>query len=123
MFPACRTPIRLGLCFPAGLLLAGLLACPGASAAEVDVSKLPPAATRKIDFVKDIQPILAKSCYECHGEKKQEALLRWDAKAIALKGSEHGPVIVPGKSAQSVMIQLVAGLKGEDNLMPQKGER
>jgi hypothetical protein len=105
------------------LLVTALFAFPGAGAAEVDFSKLPPAASRKVDFVKDIQPILAKSCYECHGEKKQEAMLRWDAKAIALKGSEHGPVIVPGKSAQSVMIHLVAGLKGEDKLMPQKGER
>src|SRR5439155_1653910 len=107
----------------ARLLVAGLFACSDASAAEVDVSKLPPPASRNVDFVKDIQPILARSCYECHGEQKQEALLRWDAKEIALKGSEHGPVIVPGKSAQSVMIHLVTGLKGEDKLMPQKGER
>src|SRR5438128_6170149 len=107
----------------ARLLLAVWFACPGARAVEVDVSKLPPSASRMVDFVKDIQPILAKRCYECHGEKKQEALLRWDAKEIALKGSERGPVIVPGKSAQSVMIHLVAGLRGEDNVMPQKGER
>src|SRR5438552_14432218 len=118
----CRW-IRRNFRLLARLLLAGLFACPGASAAEVDVSKLPPSASRKVDFVKDIQPILAQRCYECHGEKKQEALLRWDAKEIALKGSERGPVIVPGKSAQSVMIHLVAGLKGEDNIMPQKGER
>ena len=89
----------------------------------MDVSKLPPATSRKVDFVKDIQPILAKSCYECHGEKKQEAMLRWDAREIALRGSEHGPVIVPGKSAESLMIHLVAGLKGEDKIMPQKGDR
>ncbi len=51
---------------------------------------------------KDVQPILAKHCYECHGEKKQRAELRWDVKAIALKGGEHGPAIVPGKSAESL---------------------
>jgi len=84
---------------------------------------LPPPANRKIDFVKDIQPILARSCYECHGPKKAEAELRWDAKDIAIKGSEHGPVIEPGKSRESLMIQLVAGLKGEDKVMPQKGDR
>ena len=54
---------------------------------RADVSQLPPPANRKVDFVKDVQPILAKSCYDCHGEKKQEAALRWDAKEIALKGS------------------------------------
>ncbi len=84
--------------------------------------QLPPAAKRKIDFVKDVQPILSSRCYECHGEKKQKADLRWDVKSVALKGGEHGAVIVPGKSAQSVMIQLVAGLKGADQRMPAKGE-
>src|SRR5437660_11419048 len=123
MLSALRRWIRRNSRLLARLLLAGWFACPDASAAEVDVSKLPPAASRKVDFVKDVQPILAKSCDECHGEKKQEAMLRWDAKEIALKGSERGPVIVPGKSAQSVMIHLVAGLKGEDNVMPQEGER
>ena len=90
---------------------------------RADVSQLPPPANRKVDFIKDVQPILSKSCYDCHGEKKQEAALRWDAKEIALKGSEHGPVIVPGKSGESLMIQLVAGLKGDDKVMPQKGDR
>src|SRR5204863_5736610 len=123
MISALRGWIRRNACLVARLLLAGLFSCPAASAAEVDISKLPPAASRKVDFVKDIQPILAKSCYECHGDKKQKAELRWDVKSIALRGSEHGPVIVPGKSADSLMIQLVAGLKGEDQVMPQRGER
>jgi hypothetical protein len=85
-------------------------------------AELPPAATRPIDFVKDVQPILSSRCYECHGEKKQKAELRWDVKSIALKGTEHGPVIVPGQSAQSLMVQLVAGLKGDDARMPARGE-
>src|SRR5689334_20499351 len=89
----------------------------------VVAADLPAAADKKIDFVRDIQPLLAKHCYECHGEKKQKAELRWDVKSVALKGGEHGPAIVPGKSAESLMIQLAAGLKGEDKIMPQKGER
>ena len=123
MLSALRGRIRRTIRLLPRLVLTALFACPVSRGADVDVSKLPPAAARNVDFVKDIQPILAKSCYECHGEKKQEAMLRWDAREIALKGSEHGPVILPGKSAQSVMIHLVAGLKGEDSLMPQKGER
>jgi hypothetical protein len=83
---------------------------------------LPPAADRKIDFAKDVQPILSSRCYECHGEKKQKAELRWDVKSIALKGGEHGTPILPNKSAESLMIQMVAGLKGSDLRMPAKGE-
>ena len=93
----------------------------GAAFAAVDVSKLPPAASRPVDFAKDIQPILSKHCYSCHGPEKQKASLRWDDKAAAFKGGENGPVIVPSKSAESRVIQLVAGLE-PDKVMPPKGE-
>lgn len=83
---------------------------------------LPAPASRPIDFVKDVQPILASRCYECHGEKKQKAELRWDVKSIALKGGDHGAPITPGKSAESLLIQLVAGLKGANMRMPAKGD-
>src|SRR6478735_5727754 len=64
--------------------------------AALGASKLPPPADKQVDFVKDIQPILAQNCYSCHGEKRQQAELRWDVKAAALKGGEHGQVIIPG---------------------------
>src|SRR5881409_1913718 len=59
---------------------------------------LPLPATRQIDFVQDIQPILTNSCYECHGAEKQKGGLRLDQKAAAFKGGDSGPVLVPGKS-------------------------
>ena len=106
------------------VVLAGLLLrAPRCVADELAPASLPRPANRKIDFVEDIQPVLANRCYDCHGPQKAEAALRWDAREVALKGSEHGPVIVPGNSAESLMIQLVAGLKGEEKVMPQKGER
>src|SRR2546428_10024724 len=103
-----------------GLLASVTLALAEADS-QIDLSKLPPAATRQMDFVKDIQPILAKSCYQCHGPDKQKAELRWDSKDSVFKAGEHGPVLVPGKSAQSLVIQLVAGLKGDDSIMPKQG--
>jgi len=93
-----------------------------ALACSVRAAELPPAATRPIDFVKDVQPIFSSRCYECHGEKKQKAELRWDVKSSALGTGEHGARIVPGKSAESLMIQLIAGMKGADSRMPAKGE-
>src|SRR5258706_2725833 len=83
---------------------------------------LPPPAQRQIDFVKDVQPILATRCYDCHGPKKQEAQFRLDTKDIALRGGELGPAIIPGKSADSLLIQAVAGVK-PDFIMPKKGDR
>ncbi len=93
-----------------------------AASATLDPSKLPPAATRPVDFVQDIHPILAHACFSCHGADKQKADLRLDLKAAALKGGESGRVIVPGKSAESPLIHNVAGLNPEQ-LMPPKGER
>src|SRR5688572_29089692 len=93
-----------------------------AGAAPIDVSRLPASAERPIDFVKDIQPILSSSCYNCHGPKRAEAGLRFDRRREALKGSENGPVILPGKSAESLMVHAVSGLK-DDLKMPKKGER
>ena len=70
-----------------------------AEAAEpqpVDLTKLPAAATRNVEFTKDIQPLLAKRCYECHGADKQESGLRLDQKDKALAGADSGPVLVSG---------------------------
>lgn len=75
-----------------------------------------------VDFARDVRPILAKHCYECHGSQKQKSGLRLDAKAYALKGGEeHKPLFEPGKSAESVIIRFVSG--AEPGLqMPPKGD-
>ena len=90
--------------------------------AQAAATLLPPAVEKRIDFVQDVQPILAKSCYTCHGATMQRAGLRLDLKSIALKGSDNGPVIVPGNSASSRLIHLVAGLE-PGKIMPQAGDR
>jgi len=89
---------------------------------DVSSLSLPPPATRKVDFVKDIRPILAGKCYSCHGPNEQKNQLRWDVKAIAAKGGLSGPAFKPGHSTESLMIRLVAGLQ-PDLVMPLKGER
>jgi hypothetical protein len=82
--------------------------------------ELPPAATTKIDFARDIRPILQTRCLECHGPTKRKGELRLDDGPHALKGGASGPVIVPGKSASSRLVRLVAGLE-RDKRMPPKG--
>jgi len=103
-------------------LLAALAVLPASAAEKLDLSKLPPAATRPVDFVKDIQPILEANCVKCHGPEKQKGGWRADVKGVALTGGDdHAPNIVPGKSAESPMIHFVAGLD-PDMKMPAKGD-
>ena len=97
-----------------------LLCVPGADGA-VDVSRLSAPASGTVEFARDIQPIFEKSCYSCHGPDKQKADYRLDQKGIALNGGETGQNILPGKSADSPLIHLVAGLV-DDKRMPAKGE-
>ena len=114
-----RAWIDAGAKWPDGL---ALKTPPTAGVDHAKLAQMPPPATRPVDFVRDIQPIFAKSCYDCHGPKKQEANFRLDHKATVLvKGGELGPALVAGKSAESLLIHFVAGLREE--VMPQKGDR
>src|SRR5688500_7029703 len=102
--------------------LLGTLLGVSAVAAPVVPPRLPPAASRAVDFVKDVQPILAASCVSCHGTEKQTSGYRLDARSVALKGGDLGkPPIVPGDSAASPLIHFVSGLD-PDLKMPAKGE-
>jgi mono/diheme cytochrome c family protein len=85
-----------------------------------DSPKLPAAVNRKVDYVADIQPLLSKTCYECHGSEKQKGGLRLDQKDAALKGGDTGPLLVAGKSADSLLIQVVSGTKEDIARMPKK---
>ncbi len=76
-----------------------------------------PAATPPpIDFVRDIQPIFKTHCAECHGATKGRARLRLHAPEFIRRGGESGPVIVPGKSHDSLLMRRVLGLDGEDRM-------
>src|SRR6185503_2978168 len=81
-------------------------------------TKLPPAATRKIDYEKDVQPILAQKCHSCHGEEAQQSGLRLDKRQNAMRGGDYGPVIIPGKSAESKLIRRVVNGDGGLQMPP-----
>jgi mono/diheme cytochrome c family protein len=79
-------------------------------------------AEQKVDFAKDIQPIFAKHCYKCHGPEKQKGKFRLDQREVALKAGDDGPVIVPGKAADSKLYQLITLPKDNEDRMPNEGE-
>jgi hypothetical protein len=101
------------------ILVVLILSSPGVGdTPAAPLGKLPPPAAKKVDFAIDIKPLLSKSCFRCHGAEKQEAGLRIDVRKLAMKGADSGPVILPGKSAQSRLIHLVAGIDQDVGRMP-----
>src|SRR4051812_6243312 len=86
------------------------------------IEKLPPPAGHSIDFQKEIKPILEASCIKCHGRGREKGGVKLHTREPFLKGGDNGPVVIEGKSAESLLIHLVSGLD-PDNVMPQKGSK
>jgi hypothetical protein len=101
------------------LLLA--LAAVGAGAWADTAPALPPAASRTVDFKRDIYPILAERCFECHKGSDATSGYRLDQRADIL-GETDGKVLArSGDSAASRLIQLVAS-QVPNKRMPAKGK-
>ncbi len=80
-------------------------------------------AEDKVDFARDIQPILQKSCVECHGPEKPKGKLRLDSKEATLAGGKGSTAIAPGKADQSEVYRRITLPADNDEVMPNKGDR
>ncbi|MDE0915974.1 MAG: PSD1 and planctomycete cytochrome C domain-containing protein [Planctomycetota bacterium] len=79
------------------------------------------AEATKVDFEREIEPILAARCIKCHGPQKQKEGLRLDRSAFALRGGDSGePGIVAGDSAHSELFRRITA--HELDRMPPEGE-
>ena len=84
-----------------------------------------PATTsaRPIDFSKDIQPLLAKRCFACHGPNTSEGGLRLDEQAGATAELESGGrAIIPKNIAASLIVARITSTD-PDLQMPPEGAR
>lgn len=76
-----------------------------------------PAETT-VDFQKQVRPLLSQHCFSCHGEDVQQSGLRLDKRQNAMRGGDYGPVIIPGKSAESKLIRRVVNGDGGMQMPP-----
>jgi hypothetical protein len=76
-------------------------------------------ADSRIDFDREIRPILSEFCYACHGPdaKARKADLRLDRKEDAFRDRSGSAVIVPGKIAESELIARITS-DDPDEMMP-----
>jgi mono/diheme cytochrome c family protein len=97
----------------AGLVVAGLFWVPLRGAV--------PTAAELEFFEARVRPLLAEHCYQCHSAKANPvfAKLYLDSPQGLRRGSESGPVVVPGKPGES---RLIRAVRGELLQMPPTGK-
>ncbi|MDP1798897.1 MAG: DUF1553 domain-containing protein [Planctomycetaceae bacterium] len=79
-------------------------------------------ALPRIDFNRDIRPILSDACFQCHGpdENKRQANLRLDTKDGALADLNGHAAIIPGDVAQSTLLQRIISDDPDEQMPPPK---
>lgn len=83
---------------------------------------VPPPATHKVDFHREILPILANRCATCHAIGRSEGGFSIETRTALLGESDSGKAVIPGKSGESLLVKMVAGID-PDQVMPKQGKR
>ena len=122
-----KRSLKAAMLLAAGISLVAVSQRAGAADPKAD-----DGAEKKVDFKKDIQPILKESCIRCHKPPEARGAggpgagpggpggpggrprgpaggFRLDDKDEALKGGKHGVAIVPGKADDSLLYKLLNG--------------
>ena len=79
----------------------------------------------ELTFFEDhIRPLLENRCYKCHSAKATElhANLYLDSRPGWQKGGDSGPAIVPGKPAESLLVQAIGYAEDAATQMPPEGK-
>lgn len=80
-------------------------------------TKTPSEPIGEVSFESEVLPIFQNSCTRCHGGSKAEEGLRLNTYTNVMLGSEDSPVVIPGDSDGSLLIQVII-----DGSMPKRGE-
>ncbi len=75
-----------------------------------------------VDFMREVRPILERSCVRCHAGGKRRGGLRIDTRETLLEGGKSGPAVVAGKAGESLLVRLISG-DDPERVMPDEGER
>ncbi len=85
----------------------------------------PLTAAPKVDYARDIQPILSENCYLCHGPDAgtRKAKLRLDTKEGAFRVQDDVAILVPGKSGDSELFQRLITSDDDEVMPPPKSKK
>jgi Protein of unknown function (DUF1553)/Protein of unknown function (DUF1549)/Planctomycete cytochrome C len=102
-----RWLLRVHLRWRLGALVGVVAAIACSVALGVRAGELGTASTRKLDYNRDVRPILAKNCFACHGqdEAKRAKGLRLDRRESAVRPrGDSEAAIIPGDSESSALV-------------------
>ena len=77
-------------------------------------------ANGEVRYNRDIRPIFSKTCFVCHGPdaNTREAGLRLDQRKAAITKRDGVQAIVPGKAADSAVIQRIMATDPDEQMPP-----
>ena len=94
------------------------LASLGLSAASLNAADDLP-----VDFVRQVKPIFADRCIECHNSETINGELNLGNHDLAMKPRKNGPVIVPKEADKSMLYIVLTLPPGEQKAMPATAHR
>lgn len=65
-------------------------------------------AAPKVDFARDVQPVLHAHCAGCHSGEKPQAGLSVLTRSGLLKGGVNGPAVKPGSGSESLLVRRIS---------------
>jgi hypothetical protein len=76
----------------------------------------------RVDFNRDIRPVLSESCYQCHGpdRNKRKADLRLDARDGLFRSTPVSTIVVAGKPDQSELLSRITSEDSDTRMPPPK---
>jgi len=85
----------------------------------VVVTGLQPAgAKQELDFLRDVKPILAEKCLECHGLADAEGGVRLDSRNAALADIDGYAAVVPGDREESELWFRITAKRDSERMPP-----
>ena len=87
-------------------LLALTVGAPAAFSEPIKIAAVQQAG--KVNFEKQVLPVLRKKCLACHNSSDAESDLILETPEAILKGGSLGPAVVPGKSAESLLLKVAS---------------
>ncbi len=85
----------------------------------------PPQTPKRIDFSRDIRPMLSEHCFKCHGPdgETRKAELRLDTKAGAFGDRDGSRAVVPGDLKNSELYRRITANDADERMPPPSEKR